>query len=290
MSTPTSPLRIVTFNVLPFAFEIVTRWAAQAGHHLVLTVTSPGPASRRGKSYQQLVANAPPDLEILVTTRLRKVALPLIRALEPDLIVSFTFPYRIPPEVRAVPRLGAVNLHPTPLPAYRGPNPLRLFYEGWPTMGATLHWMDDDFDTGLVLSQQTAPVPAQLTPQTLVATWGPLVMGALAEGTARAIAGEAGSPQDETAASYGGAFTEAEHWLDLREPMQSLQRKCTALNVLNPGSARIRVDGMPYALYECAPFTDLQLAQPGTLIEDHGEALIAQAGDGQVRLVIKPLL
>ena len=164
MNTTTTPLRIVTFNVLPFAFDIVTRWAAQAGHRLVLTVTTPGPTSRRGKSYQQIVTNAPPELDVLVTTRLRKVALPLIRALEPDLIVSFTFPYRIPPEIRAIPRLGAVNLHPTPLPAYRGPNPMRLFYEGWPTMGATLQGMDDDFDTGLMLSQQTAPLPPSLPP------------------------------------------------------------------------------------------------------------------------------
>ena len=289
MNTTTTPLRIVTFNVLPFAFDIVTRWAAQAGHRLVLTVTTPGPTSRRGKSYQQIVASAPPELDVLVTTRLRKVALPLIRALEPDLIVSFTFPYRIPPEIRAVPRLGAVNLHPTPLPAYRGPNPMRLFYEGWPTMGATLHWMDDDFDTGLVLSQHTAPLPAQLTAGALVSTWGPLMMGALAEGTARAIAGEPGSRQDESAASYGGAFTESEHWLDLHESVQVLQRKSTALNILNPGSARVRIDGLPYALLEFEPLSNVQNAKPGSLIEQQEETLIVQAGDGQVRLVVQAL-
>ncbi len=49
-----------------------------------------------------------------------RVALPLIRELRPDLIVSFTFPYRVPPEITAIPRYGAVNLHPTVLPAIAG--------------------------------------------------------------------------------------------------------------------------------------------------------------------------
>ncbi len=106
MSTPPqlAPLRVVTFNVLPLAYGVVSQWAAQAGHQIVLVVTTPGPASRRTPSYQAVLNSAAPTFDVLVTTRLRKVALPLIRALQPDLIVSFTFPYRIPPEICAIPR------------------------------------------------------------------------------------------------------------------------------------------------------------------------------------------
>ena len=114
-------------------------------------------------------------------------------------------------------------------------------------------------------------------------------MGALAEGTARAIAGEPGSRQDESAASYGGAFTEAEHWLDLDESVQVLQRKYTALNLLNPGSARMRIAHTAYALLEFEPLAAAERAKPGTLIEQVGEMLIVQAGDGQIRLVTQAL-
>jgi hypothetical protein len=89
-------LRIVTFNVLPLAYGAVARWAEENGHTLALVVTTPGPSTRRMPMYTRVVGMAPPTVDVLVTTRLRRVALPLIRELRPDLIVSFTFPYRIP--------------------------------------------------------------------------------------------------------------------------------------------------------------------------------------------------
>ena len=72
----------------------------------------------------------------------------MIAALAPDLIVSATYPHRIPPEVTAIPRYGAVNLHPSPLPRGRGPNPQRLIYEGDPIIGGTLHRMSPSSTPG----------------------------------------------------------------------------------------------------------------------------------------------
>ena len=141
-------LRIVTFNVLPPAYQMVAGWAQQMGHQLVLVVTTPGPSTRRTPTYREIVATAPAGQDVLVTTRLRRVAAPLIRELKPDLVVSMTFPYRIPPEITSIPRYGAVNLHPAPLPYYRGPNPLRGIYENFPTIGATLHRTEEDFRYG----------------------------------------------------------------------------------------------------------------------------------------------
>ena len=45
MSAQLAPLRVVTFNVLPLAYTMVSQWAAQGGHQIVLVVTSPGPPS-----------------------------------------------------------------------------------------------------------------------------------------------------------------------------------------------------------------------------------------------------
>jgi methionyl-tRNA formyltransferase len=132
-------MTIVAFNVLPPAFRLVSDWIEQAGQQLALLVTTPGASRRRTPTYREVIAMTPPEVDVFVTTHLR-AATRVVQAVEPDLIVSFTFPYRLPPELLQIPRLGAVNLHPTPLPAYRGPNPARLAYDGWPTIGATLHW------------------------------------------------------------------------------------------------------------------------------------------------------
>src|SRR5947209_12887830 len=114
MSASATGLRIVTFNVLPIAYQMIAQWATQTNNKLLLVVTTPGPSTRRTPSYRGVVQSAPPGQEVLVTTRLRTVALPLIRELKPDLIVSMSFPYRILPEITAIPRFGAVNLHPAP--------------------------------------------------------------------------------------------------------------------------------------------------------------------------------
>jgi hypothetical protein len=59
------PLRSVTFNTLPPAFQMVQQWAAQAAHVIALTVTTPGPTSRRSECYKQIVASAPPERDVV---------------------------------------------------------------------------------------------------------------------------------------------------------------------------------------------------------------------------------
>lgn len=282
------PLRIVTFNNMPPVFDMVRQWAERAGHTIVLAVTTPGPKSRRSEGYKQIAATAgEKNIETLVTTRLKTVATPVLRALQPDLIVSASFPWLIPAELRQTARLGAVNMHPALLPAYRGPNSLRQFYDGRPTIGATLHWMDDAFDTGRILSQCALPLPRPCTSESLVAAWMPSMATALAEGVARALLGDPGTPQSETGASYGAAFSEAEHWINFTEPGFTLQCKVTALGLFAP-AAKAHIGGEEWLierldLMEGTPAN----TQPGAVLEHLPDGLIVQAGDGAVKIKAK---
>jgi methionyl-tRNA formyltransferase len=230
-----------------------------------------------------VVNSVPPGTHVLVTTRLRKVATPLIRALQPDIIVSFSFPYLITPELCAIPRYGAVNLHPSALPAYRGPNPPRGIYEGFPLLGATLHWIAEEYDTGHMLAQHTAPLPANVAPEDIMKLWPPLMMGAFAEGVARAVAGDPGAPQDHRQASYAAAFTEAEHWLTPGDTRQVIQRKCSALNLFSP-SAKLQIDDQAYLVARIDPLDDATAAPPGTRSEQSDQGFTLQVADGRVRV------
>ena len=284
------PLRIVSFNNIPAAFDMVRQWAEQAGHNIVLVVTSPGPKTRRSDGFKQIAATAgEKNIEVLITTRLKTVTTPILHNLKPDLIVSASFPWRLPPELRQTARLGAVNLHPAVLPAYRGPNALRQFYEAAPYIGATLHWTDDDFDTGRILSQHTAPLPRPCTFENIMAVWLPTMIAALEEGAAHAIAGERGTPQPEAGASYAAAFSETEHWLDFTELAFTLQCKVTALNFFGSSRAKAHIAGQDWLierldLVEAAPTT----ANPGSVIEQYADGLIVQAGDGAVKIKATP--
>ena len=288
LNTPTG-LRVVTFNILPLAYGLVARWAEENGHTVVLVVTTPGPSTRRTPTYRGVIEMAKPGIDVLVTTRLRRVALPLIRALAPDLIVSFTFPYRIPPELTTIPRYGAVNLHPTVLPSYRGPNVARPIYEGAPEIGATLHWTEEEYDNGRILSQHSAPLPEDVTGEVIGALWQPLMARTFAEGVARAVAGDPGTPQDHARATYAAPFTEEERWLDWAETKRTLQRKAVALNLLGPPGAKTRIAGEPYRVQRVEALPDAVATSPGVVLDRTEDGFIVGVADGAVRVIAVPL-
>lgn len=282
-------LRIVTFNVFPPAYAMVAGWAARHGHRLVLLVTSPGRQGERyGSGYRELVAAVPPEQDVLITSRLRRTAAPAIAALAPDLLVSATFPHRIPPEVTALPRFGAVNLHPAPLPRGRGPTPQRLIYEGDLVVAGTLHRIAPEFDAGAVLSCRRRRLPPDVTPAMILGAWSVLLVEALAEGVSRAVAGEAGETQDEAAATYAAPFTEAERWLRWDEPALTVQRRAAALNLLGP-SARAWIGGQDALVLDVRARPDVtSTGLPGTVLERTANGATIRVEDGAVAVVSQP--
>lgn len=290
MSTPlAAPLRIVVFHDFPPASEMVAGWAARHGHRLVLLVTSPmRPEGRFGSGYRELVASLPPTQDVLITGRPKRVAAPLIAALAPDLLISATFPQRIPPEVTAIPRFGAVNLHPAPLPRGRGPNPARLLYDGDLTVAGALHRIAPAFDAGPILSRRQRRLPPTVTPELVLAAWTELLLEALEEGVARAVAGEPGEPQDESLASYAAPFTDDERRLDWDEPALTLQRRVAALNLTGP-TARARLDGRERLVRDLRALPDRAPAVvPGSVLDRAGDVVVVRVGDGAVEATLLP--
>jgi methionyl-tRNA formyltransferase len=87
----------------------------------------------------------------------------VVRQHEPDLLVAVCFPWRIPQPIRATARLGSVNLHPSPLPRFRGPDPLFWAYRhGETAWGVTVHQICDSFDSGSIVAQSLFAIPDEL--------------------------------------------------------------------------------------------------------------------------------
>lgn len=83
-----------------------------------------------------------------------------LKELQPDYIASYYFNQWIGADVRAIAAKGCVNLHPSLLPALRGPDPIfRALERNLATTGLTLHHIDDGFDTGQILHQEVRAVP-----------------------------------------------------------------------------------------------------------------------------------
>lgn len=86
----------------------------------------------------------------------------------PDFLLVACFPYRLPAAIRDWPTQLAINLHPSLLPAYRGPDP--LFWQlqrNEKKTGISLHVIRESFDSGPILLQTPINLPAGATRQEL---------------------------------------------------------------------------------------------------------------------------
>jgi len=83
-----------------------------------------------------------------------------LAALQPDVACVACFSRRIPSSMLSLPRFGFLNLHPSLLPAYRGPEPLFwTFRDGVTSTGVTVHFMDEGLDTGDIARQAPVELP-----------------------------------------------------------------------------------------------------------------------------------
>jgi phosphoribosylglycinamide formyltransferase-1 len=100
----------------------------------------------------------------------------LVAALgDAGLVVLAGYLKRIPPAAVARFRLRMINIHPALLPAFGGPGMYGLrvheqvLASGVPISGATVHYVDEEYDRGPIIAQWPVPVRPGDAPETLAA-------------------------------------------------------------------------------------------------------------------------
>jgi methionyl-tRNA formyltransferase len=82
-----------------------------------------------------------------------------IRALQPDFFFSFYYREMLKREVLEIPKRGALNMHGSLLPKYRGRVPVNwAIIHGETETGSTLHYMTEKPDNGDIVAQQAVPI------------------------------------------------------------------------------------------------------------------------------------
>ena len=130
-------------------------------------------------------------------------AISALERIEPDLLLLACLPHVVRRETRETARLGALNLHPSALPRFRGPDP--VFWQlraGLGRAGVTVHVATDTVDAGPILTQQWLEVRPGISARALTPALVRLGIRALVEmlpSIERRIRDAV--PQDESAAT-----------------------------------------------------------------------------------------
>lgn len=164
-------IRTVFFGTPACVIPIIT--TVQEHFNLVGVVTAPDSKTGRKqlltpspvKGYLQDTAK---NVDIFTPELLTSETIQAIEQLHPDLFVVAAYGKIIPKALLHIPRYGAINVHPSLLPQYRGASPIQeALLHGDTKTGITLIQMDEEMDHGPILAQEKIPITQQDTLETL---------------------------------------------------------------------------------------------------------------------------
>ena len=205
-----------------------------------------------------------------------------IAACAPDFLFSFYYRSMLKPALLALPRRGALNMHGSLLPKYRGRAPVNwAVLHGERKTGATLHYMTDKPDAGDIVAQQGVPIlpddtAADVLRKVAVAAEIALdaALPALIAGTAPRVA------QDLTQGSYFGGRTPQDGRIDWSRSAQQIHDLVRAVAPPYPG-AMTTIAGAPARILATRVIDDSTVAARQSALEvSDGRINVRCAGGG----------
>ncbi len=195
-----------------------------------------------------------------------------------DVIVVAAYGLILPQPVLELPRYGAINIHASLLPRWRGATPIqRALLAGDRDTGVSIMQMDAGLDTGPVLMQEKLSILEDDTMGTLhdrLAELGAKLMAQaldeLEAGVVKAI------PQSAEGVTYAAKLDRREARVDWREGAVTVNRQVRALNPSPGADARVR--GMELKIWRCA--TAAGQGYPGEILNVGPRGLCVACGEG----------
>jgi methionyl-tRNA formyltransferase len=181
------------------------------------------------------------------------------------------------------PRHGAINIHASLLPRWRGAAPIqRALLAGDEETGISIRQMDVGLDTGPGIARTVVPIAPRDTAGTLTER----LSAAGAEAIARTLAQLAKTgvlasrPQDAPAATYAGKIGRAEAAIRWNDDAVTIDRVVRALNPA-PG-AFATLQGATIKIWAAEPTEGIGPA--GEIVSADGNGLLVACGRGALRV------
>ncbi len=211
-----------------------------------------------------------------------------IRRLQPDLIFSFYYRRLLSSAILIIPSLGAINLHGSLLPKYRGRAPLNwVLVHGETATGVTLHYMDAQADHGDIIAQRVVPITIEDTALTLSRKLTEAARVLLAEIYPLIMTGQAPRiPQDHRASTTFGRRRPADGLIDWSRSAWQTYNLVRAVTWPYPGAFTFWGDKRVFVWAARPPSGRRADAEPGTFRECGAEGVLEVAtGDGTLEIL-----
>lgn len=282
-------MRIVYMGSPDFAVPALDRLCA-AGLAPVAVITQPDRPRHRGKLTPTPVKARALELGIPVhePEKIKSAAgVQLLNSLRPDLLAVVAYGQLLSEEILALPPLGAVNIHGSLLPAYRGAAPIHwAVINGERQTGVTTMYLDRGMDTGnLILSAATLIGENETTGELhdrLALLGAELLLATLTrimDGTAPSI------PQREEDATYAPLLKPEDEQIDWQLSAQQVHNRIRGLNPW-PGAYTL-LDGKRLKLWQSRLGVPPLLAPagaPGEIIACLPDGVWVRTDQGALRL------
>ena len=208
-------------------------------------------------------------------------ALSILQQLQPDILVVVAYGRILPDELLALPRYGAVNVHGSLLPKYRGAAPIQwAVLNGDKTTGVSTMYLAHDMDAGdIIYTDETAIGEFETSGELFDRL---MIMGAeLLVKTLRKI--EAGTaprtPQDHSQASYVKMLDKSLCPIRWDQAPRGVIKQIYGLQPWPV--ATMELNGSIYKVFS-AQYTDTRTSKaPGTLVSADERGIEIACADGQ---------
>ena len=212
-------------------------------------------------------------------------ALSILRELRPDILVVVAYGKLLPDEILALPKFGAINVHASLLPKYRGAAPIQwAVLNGDKTTGVSIMVMAHEMDSGDVIDTVETEIGEKETAGELFDRLKELgaellvrTLPAIERGTA------ARTPQDHSQATYVKMLDKSLCPIDFDRPARLVLKQIFGLQPWPVATTEL--GGVTLRVFD-ADLTDSHTeAAPGTILRADGEGIeIACAAGETIRL------
>jgi methionyl-tRNA formyltransferase len=219
--------------------------------------------------YQPESLKSEPALEPIASTR-------------PEVLVVAAYGLILPPPMLALAPRGAINIHASLLPRWRGAAPIqRALLAGDLETGITIMQMDAGLDTGPMLAQHRLAIGPEDDAGSLHDKLAALGAGAIVRALAELEAGRVhAKPQPAEGVTYARKVSAAEAEVDWTQTGTEIERRLRALRP-SPG-ARTRLRGETIKLWRASRAS--ARGEPGVVLAADDAGVLVACGEGALRV------